>query len=847
MKKYYNTNEWTLTNSLGGLDDSKSITIHHHQYNIDLVFKDVLSFITPQSLADFVKSFSDSSLNENKGCFPYEVLDDNYIEALNRKEPYPIESFYSRLKRKTITNEQYNEYFIDMKLCNNHWDYLKMYNINDVKIMINPTDNLINIYAEHKINMLEYVSLASCASAMSNLSMVYPSLFKVHGRDFDPNKTYVRDNKEPAYQLTQSLFNKMVFSYERQDIKAGRDTTNNITNNDYNYFKQLLKDNNICPVCGHKYTSTIKPSLDRINNNEAHTKSNCQWMCISCNKIKSDNDNIIIQKYLSRLNNYYLYYNLPMTLTDDRVYKQLREGITGGLSNVFHRVNIAGQTKINKLTYDPITNSISDTDTDNVMTHVHSYDANSLYPSARSSNPNPLIKLKGRNKLLMPGRLLFYTTKKEVMNRIVIDPKDLLYVVSLKGHIDKQYLNDYINFLPIIRNYDIINDEEHLGPNTIAQMNKVFDSSFTKTDRKLTNLASTMNEYMSFSTYYLEFLLQDCHFIIDELKSMSVYNSNTAYNVFTNYFFNERIRAKKEGNKLRDQFCKIVLNSSYGMDALNTEKYNRTVIVDRNQAFINQLKDTFVSTETLKKTKSFSSKSNDLVDDSESYVQQLKPQSINCKTALASAYFTLDNGKYWILNFIYNVLYKCLDKNRFHFIETDTDSLYFAVAGKTDSEIQLPNYDFEKNNFFSQGFNNIITDGSQWDIISSILFKEKKLLGFEVEKTGSSMIAIAPKQYTLTKNRNDFSINNDGIQMNNTSDNETILKNKGINTKTSNICYDDYLNVALTGECKEEKDIYEIRTIDQKKVLIKMDKWALTGIHNKMKVMPNNVCYPFIQ
>jgi hypothetical protein len=212
--------------------------------------------------------------------------------------------------------------------------------------------------------------------------------------DFDPNKTYVRDTKEPSYQLTQSLFNKMVFGYEKQDIKAGRDTTDNITNNDYTHFEALLSDNNVCPVCGHKYTNTIKPSLDRINTKESHTKSNCQWMCISCNKIKSDNENITVQKYLSRLNNYYLYYNLPMTLTDDRVYKQSREGITGGLSNVFHRVNIAGKTKINKLTYDPITNSISDIDTDNIMTHVHSYDANSLYPSVRSSNPNPLIKLK---------------------------------------------------------------------------------------------------------------------------------------------------------------------------------------------------------------------------------------------------------------------------------------------------------------------------------------------------------------------------------------------------------------------------------------------------------------------
>jgi hypothetical protein len=42
-------------------------------------------------------------------------------------------------------------------------------------------------------------------------------------------------------------------------------------------------------------------------------------------------------------------------------------------------------------------------------------------------------------------------------------------------------------------------------------------------------------------------------------------------------------------------------------------------------------------------------------------------------------------------------MYKCLDKNRFHFIEGDTDSMYFAVAGDINQPI-------------NQGFINIIID-----------------------------------------------------------------------------------------------------------------------------------------
>jgi hypothetical protein len=42
-------------------------------------------------------------------------------------------------------------------------------------------------------------------------------------------------------------------------------------------------------------------------------------------------------------------------------------------------------------------------------------------------------------------------------------------------------------------------------------------------------------------------------------------------------------------------------------------------------------------------------------------------------------------------------MYKCFDRNKFHFIEGDTDSMYFAVAGNVNEPI-------------NQGFNSIITD-----------------------------------------------------------------------------------------------------------------------------------------
>lgn len=43
-------------------------------------------------------------------------------------------------------------------------------------------------------------------------------------------------------------------------------------------------------------------------------------------------------------------------------YPILREAVTGGLSNVQHRKNVKSETPINKLTYEPITQTISEYD-----------------------------------------------------------------------------------------------------------------------------------------------------------------------------------------------------------------------------------------------------------------------------------------------------------------------------------------------------------------------------------------------------------------------------------------------------------------------------------------------------
>ena len=91
------------------------------------------------------------------------------------------------------------------------------------------------------------------------------------------------------------------------------------------------------------------PPFDRINNKYSHTIDNIKFACKYCNSVRADNDENIT-KLKIQLRKYCLKYDLPMTLCkhDEDAYKVIRNGITGGLSNVMHRVNIKGETKINK-------------------------------------------------------------------------------------------------------------------------------------------------------------------------------------------------------------------------------------------------------------------------------------------------------------------------------------------------------------------------------------------------------------------------------------------------------------------------------------------------------------------
>ncbi|KAA6374076.1 MAG: hypothetical protein EZS28_030397 [Streblomastix strix] len=118
----------------------------------------------------------------------------------------------------------------------------------------------------------------------------------------------------------------------------------------------------------------------------------------------------------------------------------------------------------------------------------------------------------------------------------------------------------------------------------------------------------------------------------------------------------------------------------------------------------------------------------------------------------------------------------CLDMNKLHFVEGDTDSAYWAVSG-------------DVNDDYKQQFNFVIKDKQFYDenakfffpTIEGDLFVEKKILGLAIEREGTEMIALAPKNYYIK-----------------VGDKEKI-KLKGVNQTTNKITKDQIMDNITNG------------------------------------------------
>jgi hypothetical protein len=159
--------------------------------------------------------------------------------------------------------------------------------------------------------------------------------------------------------------------------------------------------------------------------------------------------------------------------------------------------------------------------------------------------------------------------------------------------------------------------------------------------------------FIAISSYYLWFLI-DNGFIVDDVKSIMIFSKHTEFKGFVEEFIRLRQQAILDKNKGLGNFFKPCLNSSYGQKIINEEKFTKVMLCNTHQTLNNHLKPNFINTIKF---------NNDV------YQCELARKTFGCKTPIQCRFFTLDNAKYWVLNFYYNFMEKCFDNRRFHYIE----------------------------------------------------------------------------------------------------------------------------------------------------------------------------------
>jgi hypothetical protein len=263
-------------------------------------------------------------------------------------------------------------------------------------------------------------------------------------------------------------------------------------------------------------------------------------------------------------------------------------------------------------------------------------------------------------------------------------------------------------------------------------------------------------------------------------------------------------------DKVRDLFNKISLDGSYGYDIKNDAKYLKTKIVNKHKCFLAHLTPHFRSATKL---------GDDL------YLVESVANSFECKTCVHVGIATLDIAKFLYLNFIYNFMYKCLDMDRAHLVESDTDSFYWAVAGRGNSGFQDIIKDEE---FYMKHIGEYLTSdfygvSKTFDNPLDKMCFDKRFGGLAIEKQSKNMVALASKLYVIW------------------DDEKEINKAKGVSQKFKR---DQYLEVLEQGKIVQGAN----RTLTMKDGSmshIHTTKTALTAIYTKMRVLQDgSFCSP---
>lgn len=588
----------------------------------DLRILDQMMFMAAGTpLKKFIESYN-TTAKIGKLAFPHSY----FSFETDREKPFPPphEEFFSDLKLKNITTEEYNTCVKVGKEynCKTMRDFLKLYNEFDVV----PFLEACLIYRDD-IRARKHIDVfATCLGAPTlAIQSLLSSAFEEESYP-EHEKSW---NLTPNFDLNVSLqsIEKRALSHEAEDLKEKRET--GFTPE---HIIELFQNQGGFCYCCHARLSDETYSIDRIDNDLGHIDGNLKITCVHCNTSRGKCDIEVQRKKKCRGAFDRLKPQLWVMGEEDKeaFYLYKKKGITGGPSIVFHRYHKVDETKIQHISHNSETWSV-DSEGKTVKVII-SFDANSLYPWAYGFNDMPCGKVK--------------VTKNPDQEKTIagVLSGKIFGFVLCDLHVPLERYTHFGEFPPLFVNTPI---------EGVSKLTSVMKAT----------------EYLT-CTELLKWYVQH-GLVVTKIHELHEFQRGQPFRKFVEQTADER---RKGG--MFNELGKILLNSPFGKFGQNNDNHRSYFVTTDPKVASQRVNDVYFAS------------GSEMIDDKENSLYEIFKQKKKTKQNMpmhgASMIYQL--AKLQMLKFYYDCVDKFISRSDYQLMYMDTDSNWLAFSSEDPFE-----------------------------------------------------------------------------------------------------------------------------------------------------------------
>ncbi len=623
-----------------------------------LVFLDILMFLcVGTNLEKYMKCFDKSASKMN---FPYEWLTDS--SKLIQTSLPPREAFYNRLKNTHISHDDYQRCLAIWRAegCVTFEDYLKVYNISDIRDLPHCTEEHAKFFKTLKIDLWKD------GLSLPGLSMAY--MFKTIPRGL--NFVLVdRWNASFYWKLRRATQGGLSIVINREMV-ANKTLIRNEPNGklckrvislDCNalYLGCLTKPMPVHHFCTYRY-----PNFKREKSFEFGILA-LEWMCCYAKK-----NNVSIQHEFNSPNEFRVNgYGVDGYISTQKTILQFHGCYWHSCVVVGCKYSSRGKknTKesVKKLINERYEKTVARTaelrDLGFVVIEIWEHE----WRVARMSTENQLIieSLFYRDEFHPRGPL----TQEKIIE--MIQNGTIFGFVEVDMHCPDSLKSKFADFQPFYKNASVSIDDIGDHMREFAKSNGLMKQPIKCL------LLSYFTQKSMLLTPLVQWYLQQ-GMVIDRVHTLYSFKSDVCFTKFVNQVVTARRNGDKNPNqKIISEFFKLLGNSSIGKSLLVKDK-NKNIIIGDDKKVDRCINDSRFDA------------SDELDANVFEIAMRKKTTKHNVPLTLGCVVYSL--SKLEMLKFIYDFIYVYFSKSDVCILNSDTDSIWLGLSGENLDDLVRP-------------------------------------------------------------------------------------------------------------------------------------------------------------